>query len=366
MANIKNTVALALLACCTPVSAMEETSSEFFNKPPLVEQETQRWPSPKAVSPNIDCMAITSSSDPVFRECFPTVQLVSPQAGSFGVATLEHSKPVASVAFSPCGKKLATASYDDVVHLWDLKSGRHIAKRQVPHVFMDNTLAFSPNSSYLAFTRTAVGASVWKIEPPNEPIKHYTDKRTNTWGLFTSESTLIYARLSEDSSIGFIDIATKKQSIKMLRQSCFVQYLAQASRELHIVAAVTVGGKVWCGDTREDPPMSPFPHLRGVTCAALSPCAHYLLVAADGHLPSLQFLKLDFTTRTTTPMLQWLLNVSSLPTHLHWAADNSSILCAYSDTDYIKLYALTKKFQDELALLGLEEERHEATKSVNS
>jgi WD40 repeat protein len=71
-----------------------------------------------------------------------------------------HSKWVRSLAFSPDGKTLGTASWDNSIRLWDLAGGiiRVIREpvREVEH------LAFSPDGSLLAAVDETDG-SIWLL-----------------------------------------------------------------------------------------------------------------------------------------------------------------------------------------------------------
>jgi RNA polymerase sigma factor (sigma-70 family) len=66
-------------------------------------------------------------------------------------ATLKgHEKSVMSVAFSPDGKTLATASLDGVVRLWDVATGKERAAIEAQSGGQAHGVAFSPDGKHLA------------------------------------------------------------------------------------------------------------------------------------------------------------------------------------------------------------------------
>lgn len=63
--------------------------------------------------------------------------------------TLIHTDCVSAVVFSPDGLKIASASNDDVVWLWDLATGTP-QKKFKGHTDSVMAVVFSPNGSKLA------------------------------------------------------------------------------------------------------------------------------------------------------------------------------------------------------------------------
>ncbi|MEM8716754.1 MAG: WD40 repeat domain-containing protein, partial [Cyanobacteria bacterium P01_G01_bin.4] len=85
---------------------------------------------------------------------------------------LRHQSVVKDVAFSPDGKRIATASYDETARVWDALTGDPIAK--FDHEDEVKTVSFSPDGNRLATTSWNEAAQVWDIETgkASETLSH--------------------------------------------------------------------------------------------------------------------------------------------------------------------------------------------------
>jgi WD40 repeat protein len=68
---------------------------------------------------------------------------------------------VDSVAFSPDGKFLATASYDKTARIWEVQRGQEI--HNLPHDGTVNSVAFSPDGKFLATASDDKTARIWPV-----------------------------------------------------------------------------------------------------------------------------------------------------------------------------------------------------------
>src|SRR5260370_557413 len=96
-----------------------------------------------------------------------TIKLWDPQTGEHLRTLVGHSDSVFSVAFSPDGGLLASASRDETIKLWDPQTGEHLRTLE-GHSDLVLSVAFFPDGGLLA--------SASRDQPPNllhlPPVHH--------------------------------------------------------------------------------------------------------------------------------------------------------------------------------------------------
>ena len=87
--------------------------------------------------------------------------------------SVEHAAPVVQVAFSPDGTRIATASLDRTVCVWDTSTGKPLGD-PLKHDDQVWAVAFSPDGSTIA-TASGVSARLWNSttgKPRGQAMKH--------------------------------------------------------------------------------------------------------------------------------------------------------------------------------------------------
>ncbi len=143
-----------------------------------------------------------------------TIKLWNVKSGR-RIRTLKgHNMEVSSVSFSPNGNILASASYDSTIKLWDVKSGQEIRTLK-GHKWAVNSVSFRPDGKIIASGSNDNTIKLWDIESGLE-IKTLKGHKQNATSVSFSPTGKMLASASWDSTIKLWDTESG-QEIRTLK-----------------------------------------------------------------------------------------------------------------------------------------------------
>ena len=107
-----------------------------------------------------------------------------------GISHLYHDKRVTSASFSPDGKYIVTASWDNTARIWSAKDGAPVGE-PMKHDDYVISASFSPDGKYIVTASGDKTARIWPFQPLQELLDKY-NKDEGGWKLTEEEKREYY------------------------------------------------------------------------------------------------------------------------------------------------------------------------------
>jgi WD40 repeat protein len=193
-------------------------------------------------------------------------------------APLRHKGPVNYAAFSPDGRLVVTASLDNTARVWEVDTGKPVG-RPLQHQEQVLSAAFSPNGRRVVTASWDNTARVWEVDtgkPVGTPLQH--QKQVLSAAFSPDGRRVVTASLDNTARVWEAD--TGKPVGAPLQHQDLVQSAAFSPDGRRVVtASFDSTARVWEADTGM-PLGAPLQHQGAVSSAAFSPDGRRVVTAS--------------------------------------------------------------------------------------
>jgi WD40 repeat protein len=213
----------------------------------------------------------------------PTVSPTIPTAGSILFIYTGHTAPVFSAAWSPSGKRIASASYDNTAQVWNADSEGEPLVTYRGHTGLVGSVAWSPDGRRIASGGFDKTVQVWDAASGGDPLIIYRGHSGVIESLAWSPSGKHIASASYDNTVHVWDVASGGLPLIIYKgHTAFVASVAWSPDGRRIASASadkTI--QVWDATTG-GPPLITYKVYRygnnhGVSSVAWSPDSKYIV-----------------------------------------------------------------------------------------
>src|SRR5258708_457206 len=169
-----------------------------------------------------------------------TVRLWNAATGE-NLSTLRgHTGIVLNIAWSTDGKRLATASEDNTIRIWNPERGEPIATLDSPSQLHPAQLAWSPDGSMLASSYAGGAVYIWNVDTQKPKLAIDNESLFAQPLAWSPDGSKIAASMG-DNSIQIIDPKTNKVLITFAAHTDYIQSLAWSPDGSRLASAANDG-----------------------------------------------------------------------------------------------------------------------------
>lgn len=235
---------------------------------------------------------------------------------------LVHDGPVRAVVWSPNGQQVATASDDKTARLWNAQTGWQLTQ-PLAHKDRVNSVAWSPDGQQVATASDDKTARLWDSHTGQQvtpPLMH----KDEVWNVMWSPDRRHVATASMDKTARVWDAATGQPVTPPLVHDGPVRAVAWSPNGQQVATASDdETARLWNAQTGR-PVKPPFKHDNGVNMIAWNPDGRYVATASD-----------DETARVwdarTGKLMKPMLYPGGKVTTVTWSPDRRWIAIASDD-----------------------------------
>ncbi|MFW9264674.1 NACHT and WD repeat domain-containing protein, partial [Nostoc sp. CALU 546] len=137
-----------------------------------------------------------------------TTKIWDVSSGQLLKSLIGHSDSVISVAYSPNGQQLASTSYDKTIKIWDVSSGQ-LLQSLTGHSSAVYSVAFSPNGQQLASASDDNTIKIWDVSS-GQLLQSLTGHSSAVYSVAFSPNGQQLASASDDKTIKIWDVSSGK------------------------------------------------------------------------------------------------------------------------------------------------------------
>ncbi|MFH8799416.1 trypsin-like peptidase domain-containing protein [Streptomyces sp. NPDC017936] len=240
-----------------------------------------------------------------------SVRLWNVATGKPGRTLSGHTAPVYSVAFSPDGRTLATGSWDHTARLWNVATGEVQATLK-KHTNKVHSVAFSPDGRTLATGSWDHTARLWDVAGGKAlaTLKEHTGQVRSV--AFSRDGRSL-ATGSADTTARIWDVPTGKSRITLEGHSTWVNSVNFSPDGKTLATASADGTALLWDTTTGETRATLIGHIGTVESVAFSPDGRTLATASTDKTAVLWDTTTGTTLRTLLGHADWVMSVAFSP-----------------------------------------------------